>query len=103
MKMKKFEAPSMQEALAKIKEEMGADAFILSTKQISKKGPLGFGDRKFLQVTAAIEEDDMPKPAAQPNPAPPAKLDITAGKEESWTSFASATTFNCVPISTPSS
>ena len=59
MKIKKFEAPSMKEALEKIKEEMGPDAFILNTKQIAKKGPLGFGDRKFLQVTAAIEEDGL--------------------------------------------
>lgn len=64
MKIKKFEAPSMKEALEKIKEEMGPDAFILSTKQISKKGPLGFGDRKFLQITAAVEVDEE-KPKAE--------------------------------------
>ncbi len=61
MKMKKFEAGSMKEALEKVKEEMGPDAFILNTRQITKKGPLGFGDRKFLQVTAAIEEEDLAK------------------------------------------
>lgn len=60
MKVKKFEAPSMNEALAKIKAEMGPDAFILSRKEIQKKGPLGFGNLKFWQVTAAIEEEDLP-------------------------------------------
>lgn len=73
MKMKKFEASSMKEALAQIKEEMGPDAFILSTRQIIKKGPLGFGDRKFLQVTAAMEEDDLQAHQAK-------KPDVTANK-----------------------
>jgi len=77
MKIKKFEAASMKEALEKIKEEMGSDAFILGTKQISKKGPLGFGDRKFLQVTAAIEEDDAPAIEG-------AGIDIRQDKEEAW-------------------
>ena len=79
MKIKKFEATSMKEALEKIKEEMGADAFILSTKQINKKGPLGFGDRKFLQVTAAIEEDKL-----LPPPKSGGNLDIQQDQEEAW-------------------
>jgi flagellar biosynthesis protein FlhF len=57
MIVKKFEAPTMKEALDKIKEELGPDAFILATKNIAKKGPLGFGERSFLQVTAAVEEE----------------------------------------------
>ncbi len=80
MRIKKFEAASMKEALEKIKEEMGSDAFILGTKQISKKGPLGFGDRKFLQVTAAIEEEKLLE-------APAAKssgIDIKQEQEEAW-------------------
>ena len=73
MKIKKFEAPSMKEALEKIKEEMGPDAFILGTKSIKKKGPLGFGDRNFLQVTAAVEETALPSDAA-PMPSDAATL-----------------------------
>lgn len=90
MKIKKFEAPSMKEALEKIKEEMGPDAFILGTKSIKKKGPLGFGDRNFLQVTAAVEETALPSEeagaggridirqdseSAFSKPAPPAKAE----------------------------
>lgn len=88
MKLQKFEAPSMKEALEKIKAELGPDAFILSTKQITKKGPLGIGDRKFLQVTAAIEEDAV-APAA-PSQAKPAETPVAAGGldikigEEDW-------------------
>ncbi len=92
MKMKKFEAGSMKEALEKVKEEMGPDAFILNTRQITKKGPLGFGDRKFLQVTAAIEEEDLAKDkkakAAKANPAAPAGgagIDIRQEGESGFT------------------
>ncbi len=86
MKIKKFEAPSMKEALEKIKEEMGPDAFILSTKQVSKKGPLGFGDRKFLQITAAVEEGDAPAANQPEEPAGP-MLDVRQDKEEAWSSL----------------
>jgi len=73
MKIKKFEAPTMKEALEKIKQDMGPDAFILATKNIQKKGPLGFGERTFLQVTAAIEEED-----------PTNSLDLTQDEEPEW-------------------
>jgi len=98
MKIKKFEAGSMKEALDKVKAEMGADAFILATKQVSRKGPLGIGERKFLQVTAAIEEDgSAPEPAAaaaaaaevadstEPAEATPKPLlDIREDEEDAW-------------------
>ncbi|PIE03074.1 MAG: flagellar biosynthesis protein FlhF [Acidobacteria bacterium] len=72
MKIKKFEASTMKEALEKIKVDMGPDAFILATKNITKKGPLGFGERPFLQVTAAIEEDKI------------STLDLTEAEEPEW-------------------
>lgn len=73
MKIKKFEASTMKEALEKIKVEMGPDAFILATKNITKKGPLGFGERTFLQITAATEEED-----------PMNSLDLTQDEEPEW-------------------
>ncbi|CAM2009358.1 flagellar biosynthesis protein FlhF [Acanthopleuribacter pedis] len=96
MKIKKFEAPSMKEALEKIKEEMGPDAFILGTKSIKKKGPLGFGDRNFLQVTAAVDVSDpnsLASAAAAANAAAPApggnapgggRIDIRQGSESAF-------------------
>jgi flagellar biosynthesis protein FlhF len=58
MKVKQFEATNMKEALEKIKQEMGPEAFILGTRSVRKKGPLGFGERTFLQVTAALDEKE---------------------------------------------
>jgi len=78
MKVKQFEATNMKEALEKIKQEMGPEAFILGTRSVRKKGPLGFGERTFLQVTAALDEkehisvtQDSEKPAWEAPTAPP--------------------------------
>ncbi len=92
MKIKKFEAPSMKEALEKIKEEMGPDAFILGTKSIKKKGPLGFGDRNFLQVTAAVEETALPSEEGGSSP----RIDIRQDSESAFGKSAE------VPKSEPS-
>ncbi len=70
MRVKTFEASSMQEALSIIKQEMGEDAFILSTRTKQQKGPLGMGLESIIEVTAAVDEV-QPAPAAPPaRPAP---------------------------------
>ena len=57
MKIKKYVAKSMKEALIQIKQELGEDAIILKTsKAPRKKFSLGAGDE--IEVTAAI--DDAP-------------------------------------------
>ncbi|HPM01822.1 MAG: flagellar biosynthesis protein FlhF [Candidatus Cloacimonetes bacterium] len=56
MKIKKFIAPSMQEALKMIKKEFGDDAIILSNKSIeSKENPEW---KNAIEVTAAIDKKD---------------------------------------------
>jgi len=82
----------MREALEKIKEEMGPDAFILGTKQIRKKGPLGFGDRKFLQVTAAVEDDAVPpKKLETREKEPEPSIDVKQDGEAGFATVAAAT------------
>ncbi len=54
MKVKKFEAPTMQEALETIKRELGPEAIVLHTKQ-NKKG-FGLLNSGSVEVTAAISE-----------------------------------------------
>ena len=46
MRVKTFEAASMQEALTVIKQEMGEEAFILSTKTKQGRGPLAWAARQ---------------------------------------------------------
>ncbi|HJV23549.1 MAG TPA: flagellar biosynthesis protein FlhF [Holophagaceae bacterium] len=63
MRVKTFEAASMQEALDTIKKEMGEEAFILSTKTKKKAGGLGLREETLIEVTAATD-DAAPAKAA---------------------------------------
>lgn len=59
MKVRKYEAANMQEALLKIRADLGNDAVILHTKKINKGGPfsfLGIG-REIVEVLAASDVD----------------------------------------------
>lgn len=78
MRVKRYIVDTMPDAMSKIRSELGADAVILSTKDLKVGGFLGmFGKRK-IEVIAASEEGDKPSakassasrlPASKP-PAP---------------------------------
>ncbi|GAB4255263.1 MAG: flagellar biosynthesis protein FlhF [Deferrisomatales bacterium] len=69
MRVKKYQAVDMAEALRQIKEELGPEAVILSTRQIKPgRGVFGMLGRPLLEVTAAADID-VPRP--RPAPAPP--------------------------------
>ena len=53
MQIKRYEAANMREAMAMIKQDLGPDAVILSTKKISKDKPL-------IEVTAARDRNIGP-------------------------------------------
>ena len=59
MKMKKYEVSDMKEALRMIKEDLGPDAVILSTRKVMKSNNFGLFARPVLEVTAAIDYDGM--------------------------------------------
>ena len=60
MKIKKFAAPTVKEALAKVKQELGKDAVILHSKKVKQGGVLDFFAKELFEVTAAIDESDQP-------------------------------------------
>lgn len=60
MRIRKFQASTLKDALAQVKAEMGADAMIVSTTPV-RRGLLGGG----IEVTAAIDE---PVPVSPPSP-----------------------------------
>ena len=62
MKIKRFEAASMSEALRKIKKEFGEEAVILSAKTMKKSSLLSKNPKGRVVVTAAV--DKSPAPAA---------------------------------------
>ena len=81
MQIKRFEAKDMQEALRQVKEVMGPEAIILSTKTL--KHPLyrarGYS-QSAVEVVAAIERPDVPAP--EPAPVLYALLRLSPTKAE---------------------
>lgn len=68
MKIKKYEAANMKEALKLIKEDLGSDAVILSTKKVMKENNFGLFAKPVLEVTAA---SDYKAPADKKAPGRP--------------------------------
>jgi flagellar biosynthesis protein FlhF len=81
MWIKKFQAPTLPEAIAKVKAELGPDAVILHTAQVRQGGLLGLFAARWIEVTAAVDrhpEEGRPSrpadgPRAAPTPAQPAE------------------------------
>ena len=63
MKIKKYIVNSIDEALSKIKKELGNDAYILTTKKIVTSGALNLSRKNMLEVTAAVDNNNMQKQA----------------------------------------
>jgi flagellar biosynthesis protein FlhF len=61
MKVKKYTAPTMPEAMNQIRKELGTDAVILSSKEIQEGGFLGFFKKKKIEVIAALDPSPLPK------------------------------------------
>ncbi|SCG83432.1 Flagellar biosynthesis protein flhF Flagella-associated GTP-binding protein [Proteiniborus sp. DW1] len=61
MKIKRYLGSSTQEAMDKVKKELGSDAIILHTRSIKQPGLMGFFKRNLIEVVAAIEEKNMEK------------------------------------------
>lgn len=65
MQIKSFKAPTLKEAMANVKSELGVDAVILHTNKIKKGGILGFHAKEIVEVIAAVEDEPAPKPKEQ--------------------------------------
>jgi flagellar biosynthesis protein FlhF len=74
MQVKKFEAPTIQEALETIKRELGPEAIILQTKQ-NKRG-FGLLSRASVEITAAISERSLQKKQFVENRVTPQNRDM---------------------------
>ncbi len=61
MKLKKFTAPTMPEAMQQIRSELGSNAVILQSKEVKKGGVLGFFQKKQFEVYAALDPEPTPR------------------------------------------
>ncbi len=74
MKIKRFLAPDMRSALAKVKEELGPDAVIMSNKKVAEG----------VEIVAAYEEDAAPPPPPE-RPSRKAPLRSDFGDDDNVT------------------
>lgn len=70
MRIKKYEANTMREAIAKVKHDFGSEGIILHSKDIKKGGIFGFFGKNMVEVMAGIDinilEHTPSKPAGKP-------------------------------------
>lgn len=65
MHIKRFEASSLLEAVRLVKEELGPDAVVLSSRRVRRAdGWLGRFGRSRVEITAAVDRDPRAAPAA---------------------------------------
>lgn len=87
MKIRRYTCKDMQEALLKVKMDLGSEAVIMNSKKVRPKGLKGLFSKPMIEVVAAIDDDyvrpEKPKynqrqaavyqsyqPQIQPNPIP---------------------------------
>src|SRR5690554_5683041 len=67
--IKRYLAKDMNEAMTRIKYELGSNAVIISSRWIRKKGIKNLFSKKVLEVTAAVDEKySRPQPAVFSQP-----------------------------------
>src|ERR1700722_12576279 len=72
MNVKTFQAGSIAEAVAKVKQELGLGAVILHTRSFKTGGIMGVGARTVVEITAGGNVNVQPRRQAAAAPAPAA-------------------------------
>lgn len=64
MKVKKYHAQNLPEAMKLIRADLGPDALIIHSQKVKPKGLFGWTRQSILEVTAAVDTDlrDFPQP-----------------------------------------
>ena len=66
VKIKKFTARTEQDAIEKVKDELGMDALVVNIKKIQPAGLFAMFKKTVVEVTAAYEEDAAPSVTEKP-------------------------------------
>ncbi|MBN2290601.1 MAG: flagellar biosynthesis protein FlhF [Candidatus Glassbacteria bacterium] len=83
MKVKKYLASTMKEALDKMKKDLGPEAVILGSRKISRGGLLDFLGKEMVEITATTEENVLSRKARSPGEQKPtgSRLSVTVGDQ----------------------
>lgn len=60
MHLKRYRKPTLKEALRAVREDLGPNALVLSTREVAASGMRGLMGRRDFEVTAAAERHDVP-------------------------------------------
>ncbi len=101
MRIKRYEAPTIQEALMKVKKDLGPEAVILYTKTFRKGGVLGLFGRPMAEITAGVDlnlMDDLAKRKPGSTPAP-----VAASSQSPLVRATATATLTAIQPATPGS
>jgi flagellar biosynthesis protein FlhF len=59
MHLKRYRMPTVQQALARVKADLGPQALVLSTRLVPKRGPAGWFGGREVEITAAADRPRM--------------------------------------------
>ncbi|MEB3328840.1 MAG: flagellar biosynthesis protein FlhF [Candidatus Sericytochromatia bacterium] len=77
MKIRQYTAPTIQEAILKIKVDLGPNAVILHSKKLKKGGVLGFFSKDVVEVLAADPGEGKDRPGSQGRQEQPPSRGLT--------------------------
>ena len=58
MKIRRYMASNMQEALLKVKMDLGNDAVILNTRKVKRPGLMNFFKPPLVEILASLDEEE---------------------------------------------
>jgi flagellar biosynthesis protein FlhF len=73
MRIRRYVAPALDEAVDRVKKELGRDAIILEVRRIRAPGLWGWFKRRRIEVTAAVTQPTISSPPAAVIKGPPAR------------------------------
>lgn len=75
MHLKRYRMPTVQEALEKVRADLGPQALVLSTRLVAKRGPAGWFGAREVELTAAADRpqvsENRPGASLRPSPSAP--------------------------------
>ena len=89
MKVKRYVGETAQEAMQKVRSDLGRDAIILNTRKIRRKGIAGIFSKPLIEVVATIDNDISTKPTKQVPPTPVKPTYQSSGTDYDAPSFIS--------------
>ncbi len=98
MKVKRYRASTMREALEKVKVELGDEALVLGSRQVQNKGFLGMGAKNFVEVSVSA-----PSPTPALSESLPVRENKPASNRSSFTSLGLQEQDSFTPTQRPSS